>query len=107
MCTQKSSRALPTANTTTKQSTMSGQMDSSPKLEDPAGPSVWEAAAQHKDNIPSSEWEYAMRKSLKDAAFTNLDYLPACTHMPVCAAGKCSAPRFVWVSTLALNHVSV
>lgn len=79
---------------------MSGQMDSSSqlKLEDPAGPSIWEAAAQHKDNIPNSEWEYNMRKSLRDAAFTNLDYLPACTHMPVCAAGKCSAPRYIWVS---------
>lgn len=81
---------------------MTQQVDAAQlKLEDPAGPSVWEAAAQHKDNIPQTEWEYAMRKSLRDAAFTNLAYEPACSHMPTCAAGKCSAPRFVWVSTTA------
>lgn len=68
------------------------------KLDYPAGPSVWEAAAQHQDSIPASEWEYMMRKNLRDAAFSTLSYLPACTHMPVCAAGNCSAPTFVWVS---------
>jgi hypothetical protein len=66
------------------------------KLEDPTGPSVWEAAADHP--VPASEWEYQMRKNLRDAAFTTLAYLPACTHMPVCAGAKCSAPTFVWVS---------
>jgi hypothetical protein len=71
------------------------------KLEDPTGPSIWAAASQHQGNVPSSEWEYSMRKSLKDAAFTSLDYVPACTHMPVCAEGKCTAPRFVWVSAIA------
>lgn len=76
------------------------------KLEDPAGPSVWEAAAQHKGSIPDTEWEYQVRKNLRDAAFTTLDYVPACTHVPVCAAG-CTAPRYVWVSICKVHQCTV
>lgn len=90
------SQNLPTVDSTSQQL----------KLHDPAGPSVWEAAVQYQDNIPASEWEYMMRKNLRDAAFTTLNYLPACTHMPVCAAGKCSAPTFVWVSRARLGRSS-
>ena len=36
-----------------------------------------------------------MRKSLNDAAYKGLDYVPYCSTMPVQAA--CDAPKFAWV----------
>jgi hypothetical protein len=46
--------------------------------------------------IPDDAWEYQIRKSLKDAAFQGLDYVPYCSTMPV--PKDCDDPRFMWVS---------
>lgn len=50
--------------------------------------------------IPDDAWEYQIRKSLKDAAFQGLEYVPYCSTMPV--PKECDNPRFMWVRSLAL-----
>ena len=50
--------------------------------------------------VPENHWEYHMRKNANggkgDAAYNGLDYIPVCTHMPVCN-GQCNEPTFMWV----------
>jgi hypothetical protein len=72
-------------------------------LEDPCGPSVWEAAAARKGDIPAEAWEYQMRKALNDAAYSNLAYEPYCPHMPT-HHKDCPHPVFTWVrNTIAFS----
>ena len=47
--------------------------------------------------IPDDAWEYQIRKSLNDAAYQGLDYVPYCTTMPVQANSENVA--FMWVSS--------
>ena len=54
--------------------------------------------AQAGAKIPDDAWEYQIRKSLKDAAFQGLEYVPYCSTMPV--PKDCESPRFMWVSAL-------
>jgi hypothetical protein len=70
-------------------------------LEDPCGPSVWEAAAAHKGDITAESWEYQMRKALNDAAYNNLAYEPYCPHMPT-HHKDCPHPVFTWVRSYFL-----
>ena len=44
--------------------------------------------------IPDDAWEYHIRKSLNDAAYNGLAYLPYCSTMPV--QKECEDPRFMW-----------
>lgn len=46
--------------------------------------------------IPDDAWEYQIRKSLNDAAYQGLDYVPYCTTMPVQPNSENVA--FMWVS---------
>lgn len=71
-------------------------------LQDPCRPSVWEAAAARKGDIPAEAWEYQMRKALNDAAFNNLAYEPYCPHMPT-HHKDCPHPVFAWVSCNAVH----
>lgn len=68
-------------------------------LADPSGPSVWDSPEKSKE-VPSNAWEYAMRKALKDAAYTSLVYVPVCTHAPVCKP-HCTSPTYIWVCCYA------
>ena len=45
--------------------------------------------------IPDDAWEYQIRKSLNDAAYQGLEYVPYCTTMPVKANSEDVA--FMWV----------
>ena len=45
--------------------------------------------------IPDDAWEYHIRKSLNDAAYQGLEYVPYCTTMPVKANSEDVA--FMWV----------
>ncbi|GIL42782.1 hypothetical protein Vafri_165 [Volvox africanus] len=63
-------------------------------LEEVYGPSIWESAAHAK--IPSTAWEYHIRKQLNDAAYNHLEYVPYCSTMPV--PQRCEEPKFMWVS---------
>lgn len=45
--------------------------------------------------IPEDAWEYQIRKSLNDAAYNGLDYVPYCSTMPV--QPKCDEAKFIWV----------
>lgn len=45
--------------------------------------------------IPEDAWEYQIRKSLNDAAYNGLQYVPYCSTMPV--PEKCDEPKFMWV----------
>ena len=53
-------------------------------------------AAQADAKIPDDAWEYQIRKSLNDAAYNGLDYVPYCSLMPV--PKHCDDPKFMWVS---------
>lgn len=46
--------------------------------------------------VPEDAWEYQIRKSLNDAAYNGLQYVPYCSTMPV--QEKCDEPKFMWVS---------
>jgi hypothetical protein len=46
--------------------------------------------------IPDDAWEYHIRKSLKDAAYKGLDYVPYNTTMPLTPQSE--NVRFIWVS---------
>lgn len=46
--------------------------------------------------IPDDAWEYQIRKTLNDAAYNGLDYVPYCSTMPV--QPKCDDAKFIWVS---------
>ncbi|GIL42781.1 hypothetical protein Vafri_165 [Volvox africanus] len=61
-------------------------------LEEVYGPSIWESAAHAK--IPSTAWEYHIRKQLNDAAYNHLEYVPYCSTMPV--PQRCEEPKFMW-----------
>ncbi len=43
-----------------------------------------------------------MRKSLNDAAFQSLDYVPYCSTMPV--QKRCTDPKFAWVSAYDMQR---
>ena len=53
------------------------------------------AACQAHVPIPDDAWEYQIRKSLNDAAYQGLEYVPYCTTMPVKANSEDVA--FMWV----------
>ncbi|KAI8104352.1 hypothetical protein M9434_002910 [Picochlorum sp. BPE23] len=55
-------------------------------------PDIWASAAHNK--IPDDAWEYQIRKSLNDAAYNGLDYVPYCSTMPV--QEHCEDPKFMW-----------
>lgn len=59
---------------------------------------IWlhRAFAQAHAPIPDDAWEYQVRKSLNDAAYKGLEYVPYCTTMPVKANSEHVA--FMWVS---------
>ena len=57
--------------------------------------------SQAHAKIPDDAWEYQIRKSLKDAAYQGLDYVPYCSTMPV--PKECENPRFMWVRDCATN----
>eukprot|EP00201_Polytomella_parva_P000547 CAMPEP_0175077644 /NCGR_PEP_ID=MMETSP0052_2-20121109/23533_1 /TAXON_ID=51329 ORGANISM="Polytomella parva, Strain SAG 63-3" /NCGR_SAMPLE_ID=MMETSP0052_2 /ASSEMBLY_ACC=CAM_ASM_000194 /LENGTH=88 /DNA_ID=CAMNT_0016347189 /DNA_START=12 /DNA_END=275 /DNA_ORIENTATION=+ len=61
-------------------------------LDDLYGPSIWESAAHVP--VPDSAWEFHLRRSLNDAAYSSLDYVPYCSTMPV--QKKCDQPKFMW-----------
>lgn len=48
--------------------------------------------------IPDDAWEYQIRKTLNDAAYNGLDYVPYCSTMPV--QPKCDDAKFIWVSVV-------
>ncbi len=45
--------------------------------------------------IPDDAWEYHIRKSLNDAAYKGLDYVPYCSTMPL--KPESENVRFIWV----------
>ena len=49
--------------------------------------------AHHK--IPDDAWEYQIRKSLNDAAYNGLDYVPYCSTMPVQENAE-EGVKFMW-----------
>lgn len=49
----------------------------------------------HHD-VPADAWEYHMRRSLNDAAYRSLDYVPYCSTMPV--QPNAPSAKFMWVS---------
>jgi hypothetical protein len=49
---------------------------------------------QAHNKIPDDAWEYQIRKSLNDAAYNGLDYVPYCSTMPV--QENCEDPKFMW-----------
>ncbi|CAK0762439.1 hypothetical protein CVIRNUC_002957 [Coccomyxa viridis] len=53
---------------------------------------IWNCAAHNK--IPDDAWEYQIRKSLNDAAYNGLQYVPYCSTMPV--QKVCDDARFIW-----------
>ena len=46
--------------------------------------------------IPDDAWEYHIRKSLNDAAYKGLDYVPYNTTMPLTPQSE--NVKFIWVS---------
>jgi hypothetical protein len=46
--------------------------------------------------IPDAAWEYHIRKSLNDAAYKGLDYVPYNTTMPL--TPQSDNVKFIWVS---------
>ena len=48
--------------------------------------------------IPGDAWEYQIRKSLNDAAYNGLDYVPYCSLMPI--PKETDDARFMWVRFL-------
>lgn len=50
---------------------------------------------QAQARIPDDAWEYQIRKSLNDAAYNGLDYVPYCSTMPV--TEKTDDVKFIWV----------
>ena len=52
---------------------------------------------QAHNPVPEDAWEYQIRKSLNDAAYNGLQYVPYCSTMPV--QEKCDNPKFMWVSS--------
>lgn len=65
-----------------------------PRLNNPFCHTCFCLQANHA--VPSDAWEYHMRKSLNDAAYRSLDYVPYCSTMPV-QPGAPTA-KFMWVS---------
>lgn len=51
--------------------------------------------AQAHATIPDDAWEYHIRKSLNDAAYKGLDYVPYCTTMPL--KPQSDNVKFLWV----------
>lgn len=61
--------------------------------------------AQAHVPIPEDAWEYQIRKSLNDAAYNGLQYVPYCSTMPV--QNKCDDPKFMWVSLLSEAYLTL
>ncbi|KAI7835725.1 hypothetical protein COHA_010379 [Chlorella ohadii] len=59
---------------------------------DQEAPTIWTAAAHAR--IPDDAWEYQIRKSLNDAAYNGLDYVPYCSTMPV--QPRDDNPKWLW-----------
>lgn len=53
---------------------------------------------QAHNPIPDDAWEYQIRKSLNDAAYNGLQYVPYCSTMPV--QEKCDDAKFMWVRSV-------
>lgn len=51
---------------------------------------------QEHATIPDDAWEYHIRKSLNDAAYKGLDYVPYCSTMP--CKPESDDVKFIWVS---------
>lgn len=49
---------------------------------------------QSHARIPDDAWEYQIRKSLNDAAYNGLDYVPYCSTMPV--QPRDDNPKWIW-----------
>ena len=52
---------------------------------------------QAHNKIPDDAWEYQTRKSLNDAAYKALEYVPYSSTMPM--QSKTDEPKFMWVRT--------
>lgn len=52
-------------------------------------------APQAHNKIPDDAWEYQIRKSLNDAAYNGLDYVPYCSTMPVQDNAE-DGVKFMW-----------
>jgi hypothetical protein len=52
-------------------------------------------APQAHNKIPDDAWEYQIRKSLNDAAYNGLDYVPYCSTMPVQKNAE-DGVKFMW-----------
>lgn len=69
-------------------------------------PLAWHDAVSHMHalrlqahaRVPDDAWEYQLRRSLGDAAYSTLAYVPYCSTMPV--QRKCNSPAWMWVSAL-------
>ncbi len=51
--------------------------------------------SQAHNKIPDDAWEYQIRKSLNDAAYNGLDYVPYCSTMPVQENAE-EGVKFMW-----------
>ena len=65
----------------------------------PAAGALQPCGLQVGAKIPGDAWEYQIRKSLNDAAYNGLDYVPYCSLMPIPKEATEEA-RFMWVSDL-------
>jgi hypothetical protein len=46
--------------------------------------------------VPDDAWEYQIRKSLNDAAYNGLDYVPYCSTMPIPSKTDEKDVKFMW-----------
>lgn len=56
------------------------------------------AGSQESTPVPDDAWEYRIRESLKDAAFTGLKYRPYVSTMPTPPEVDAGDAKWVWVS---------
>lgn len=57
-------------------------------------------ASQAHNKVPDDAWEYQTRKSLNDAAYKGLDYVPYSSRMPV--RRETDETKFMWVRAVLL-----
>ena len=63
------------------------------------------AVAQVGAKIPGDAWEYQIRKSLNDAAYNGLDYVPYCSLMPI--PKETDEAHFMWVSAVGASRIAL
>ncbi|KAI3426098.1 hypothetical protein D9Q98_008066 [Chlorella vulgaris] len=61
-------------------------------IQEPPPTDLWSAASHVK--IPEDAWEYQIRKSLNDAAYNGLDFVPYSSTMPV--QPRDDNPKWIW-----------